>query len=322
MSVADRWVGIDVAKATLVVAILPDRIEFTVANDAAGWAALIARLRVCPPVGIVLEATGSYHRGLTEALGAADLAPAVLNPAWVHGFKLSEGRLAKTDRSDARSLARSGQEKAPRPTTLPPVSVRELRDLIACRRELTKLRTMEQNRRQTATAITAPIHTEVIEALTAQRAHLDRRIAALIAADPDLARRARVLQTAPGVGLVLAATLLAELPELGTLPRKQLTALAGLAPQPRDSGQQHGVRFIRGGRRQVCRALDQAAVTAVRCNAVLRAHDQQLRQRAPVKVALCACARRLLGIFAAMIRDNLTWEETKVGQGGFLPRKA
>lgn len=319
MSVADCWVGIDVAKATLVVAILPEQIEFTVANNAAGWADLITRLRATPPVGITLEATGSYHRGVTAALAVADLAPAVLNPAWVAGFKRSEGRLTKTDRSDARLLARYGQQKAPVPTGVRSQPVRDLGELVACRRELTKVLTMEQNRRQTATALTASVHTEVIDALTIQRAQLDRQIVALIAADPDLAARSRVLQSAPGVGAVLAATLLAELPELGTLSLKKLTALAGLAPHPRDSGQRHGVRFLQGGRRQVCRTLYQVAVTAVRCNSVMRAHYQQLRQRVPVKVALCACARRLLGILAAMVRDNLTWDETKVGQGIFLP---
>lgn len=319
MSPPERWVGIDVAKATLVVAILPDRIEFTVSNDAAGWAELITRVRATPPVGITLEATGSYHRGVTAALAAADLAPAVLNPAWVAGFKRSEGRPTKTDRSDARLLARYGQQKHPAPTAVRPQPVRELGELVACRRELTKVLTMEQNRRQTATALTVPIHTEVITALTVQRARLDHQIATLIAAEPDLAAGARVLQSAPGVGPVLAATLLAELPELGTLPLKKLTALAGLAPHPRDSGQRHGVRFLQGGRREVCRALYQVAVTAVRCNRIMRAHYQQLRQRAPVKVALCACARRLLGILAAMVRDDLTWPETKVGQGAFLP---
>lgn len=312
------WVGIDVAKAELVVAIGATGEVFAVPNDADGWTALGARFAIVRPAGVVLEATGPYHRGVTLALAAAGWSPTVLNPAQSHAFRLSEGKRAKTDRADARLLARFGAQKQPTPSPILPEAVRELQDLVACRQELTKVLTMERNRWQVATPATAPLHAAVIATVQTQRHQLEAQIAALVARTPELAERSRLLQSVPGSGLVLSAVLLAELPELGQLPAKPLAALAGVAPHPHDSGTHRGARPIRGGRPAVCKALYQVAFTAVRCDPVLGAHYTQLRQRCPHKVAVIACARRLLGILAAMLRDGLLWQDTKVAQGHFL----
>jgi transposase len=295
------FVGIDVAKATLEVALLPSGETFPVPNTAAGHARLRRRLQDVGMRlgGIVLEATGKLHLPVALDLAAAGLPVAVLNPAWVHAFAKSEGQRAKTDRSDALLLARYAQQKQPDPTPLADETTRQLQELVQCRERFVAMRTMERNRQQTATAI-----------------------ADLIRADPARATQAALVQSVPGIGPTLSAVLLATLPELGTVPGKHLASLAGLAPHPRESGQWRGQRRIGGGRSVVRRAMYLAAVTAVRSNPVLRQHYQQLRTRRPPTVALIACARRLLGILNAMVRDDLTWTQTRVGQGDVLPQAA
>lgn len=317
-----QYVGIDVSKATLAVAILPADTTFQVRNDAGGWAMLLARLPADGPLTIVLEATGSYHQGVTLALAGAGQPPAVINPERTSAFTRSEGVRAKTDRGDARLLARFGQQKQPAPSPVITATARTLKELVGCRDDLTKLATMEKNRLHVASAVTAPVHQAVLDTLTAQIRGLDAEIAALLAADEVLAERRRILQSVPGVGPVLSAVLLAGLPELGVLGAKPIASLAGVAPHPRDSGQHRGVRVIRGGRVTICRALYQVAVTATRCNPVIREHYTRLRTRRPHKVALIGCARWLLTIMTAMLRDGLTWEQTHVGQGAFLPATA
>ncbi|MDQ3541231.1 MAG: IS110 family transposase [Chloroflexota bacterium] len=317
-----RWVGIDIAKATLDVCLLPEETMFQVANDAAGWAALLARLPADDPVTIVLEATGSYHRGVTLALTGAGHPPAVINPQRTHAFMVSEGVRSKTDRSDARLLARFGQQKGPAPSPVLSENARILTDLVGCRDDLTKSLVMEKNRLGVASAAVRDVHETTIAFLTGQIARVDARIADLIAADADLTARGAVLRSAPGIGPVLSAVLLARLPELGTTAPKALAALAGVAPYARDSGTKRGARTIGGGRPAVCKALFQMARTAVRCDPTMGAHYRQLRGRMPDKAALIACARRMVGILNAMLREGLTWQDTDVGRGHFLPDPA
>jgi len=317
--VAHRWVGIDVSKAQLDVAVLPDDTTFRVRNDTAGWQELLARLGAATSTGIVLEATGGYHVGVTLALAAMGLPPAVLNPEQTYAFIRSEGQRTKTDRTDARLLARFGQQKQPGPSPVLSDNARDLKELVACRDDFTKLLTMEKNRRQQATARTHAHHQAVIDHLVAERRAVEHEIAQLIAADPALATRTALLQSMPGIGPVLGAVLVAGLPELGQADAKGLAALAGVAPHTQQSGQRSPRAAIVGGRRTICKALYQMAQTAVLHNPVIRAHYQQLRQRLPHKPAVIACARRMLGILNAMVRDGLTWPETQVGQGHFLP---
>jgi transposase len=320
MAVSPSIVGIDVSKQDLDVAILPSETHLRVPNDAAGWAQLIAQIDPTAPPTIVLEATGPYHVGLTLALAAAGYPAAVINPARTHAFIASEGQRTKTDRTDATLLARFGEQKRPAPSPVLSETARQLKDLVACRDELTQLRTMELNRLSVATVWTAPHHQAVLDALTRERDLVVREIAALIARDPALTARAALLQSAPGIGPVLGPVLLARLPELGTGDPKGLASLAGVAPHTQQSGTGKAHGPIQGGRPAVRKALFQMARTAVARNPVLKTHYHRLiAEGKPDKVAIIACARRELGILHAMLRDGITWQQTRVGQGHFLP---
>jgi transposase len=315
VSRAPRFVGIDVSKHTLDIACLPTATTFQVDNDAAGWTTLIARVRGRRRPVIVCEATGRYHRGLVAALAAAGLPVAVVNPAWTHAFIASEGQRTKTDRTDARLLARSAQQKQPPPTPLPSASARQLKELVTCRAELTKLLVMEKNRRQETSGTIRAHHQGLIAAVNAERALLDTEIATQLASDPDLTRRAALLRSVPGLGDVLVPALLAGLPELGEGTVKGLAALAGVAPHLQQSGTHAGQAHIQGGRRAVRTALYQLALTATQFNPAVAARYHRLLARGKSKkVALIACARWLVGILNAMLRDGLTWSETRVGQ--------
>lgn len=322
MADPDKVVGIDVAKAWLDVAWGPTGSRQRVPNTPDGWAELVAVLRSAPPTLIVLEATGSRHVGLTVALDAAGLTPAVVNPLAVRRFAQSLGQHAKTDRTDARLLARYGERVRPVPRPVPTATARTLGALVTRRHELTKLLVMEKNRRHTADPVVAPSIAAVLAVLTAQQRALDAEIATVIAGDPVWTGRVAQLTSVPGIGPVLAATLGVALPELGSIAGTHIAALAGLAPYARDSGTQRGQRFIHGGRAVVRRALYQVVTTAMRCSPIVRGHYQQLRTRGkPHKVAVIACARWLLGIINAMVRDGLTWDQTHAAQGCVRPTR-
>jgi transposase len=319
---APRCVGIDVSKAHLDVALLPDETTFRIPNAEPGWLQLTTRLAGALPPTIVLEATGAHHVGVTLALATAGMPPAVMNPAQTHAFIASEGQRTKTDRTDARLLARFAQQKQPAPSPVLSQTARDLRELVACRDDFTKLLTMEKNRLQIATVRTRAHHQALLDHLTAERRTVEREIAQLIAADPDLAARHAIVRSMPGIGPVVGPVLLAALPELGQPDAKGLASLAGVAPHTRQSGKQKGHGTIRGGRRTVCKALYQMAHTAVVHDPIIKAHFHQLRQRMPYKAAVIACARRMLGILNAMVREGITWLETQVAQGRFLPNPA
>lgn len=320
--VPGRWVGIDVSKAHLDVALLPENTSFRVSNDPDGWSNLIARITDASPPTVVLEATGSYHGGVTLALAEAGMPPAVMNPEQTHAFIRSEGQRTKTDRTDARLLARFGHQKQPSPSPVLTQNARDLKELVACRDDFTKLLTMEKNRLHVATARTRSHHQAVIDHLVAERRTVDTEIAGLIASDPELAARDRIVQSMPGIGIVLGPVFLAGLAELGQDHPKALASLAGVAPHIHQSGSRKERGAIRGGRVTIRKALYQMAVTAVARNPVMKVHFRQLLLRMPYKVAIIACARRMLGILNAMVRDGITWQETKVGQGQFVPDAA
>lgn len=314
-------VGIDVAKTWLDVVVLPNEDHLRIANDATGWETLTARLpaEAC----IVLEATGRYHLGVWLALEAAGLAVAVINPGRTHAFARSEPGRAKTDRHDAHLLARFAQQKQPVPTPAPSPTVRRLGALVRCREDLVQQRVQVLNRLETATETRViATHQTVLAVLDEQVAELEQAITELIATDGELAERRRLLQTTPGVGPVISAELVAGLPELGSYDAPSIASLAGVAPHPRDSGQRTGHRSIAGGRPHIRTALYQMAFSAVRWDPAMQAHYQQLCRRCPRKVALIACARRMLGILTVMLREGLTWQDTRVGQGHYLPQEA
>jgi len=309
--------GIDVSKGWLDVVQLPEHTHWQVANDAAGWATLVAQAAAADPAWIVLEASGGHEVGLAVALDAAGRTPVILNPLVSRRFAQSHGRLAKTDRVDAAMLARFGSERQPEPRPLPSEVARDLGALLAVREDLVTQRAAAKTRLQQARAVVRPHLKRQIAELTAQIDTVEAELAALVASDPAWAAKVAQLATVPGIGLLTATLLAVSLPELGQATAKQLAALAGVAPVADDSGLRQGRRAIRGGRRTVRRALYQAVFSAVfacrRRPSVLQAHYAQLTARGkPQKVALVACMRRLLGLLTAMVRTGGTWDDLQV----------
>lgn len=307
-----QWVGIDVAKATLDVAVRPSDDRWAVANDDAGIRTLVEQLRRVAPVQIVLEATGGYELAAVSALAAARLPVVVVNPRQVRDFAKATGRLAKTDQLDAAVLARFAERVQPEPRPLAPADQQELDALLTRRRQLIEMLTAEKNRLgQVFVRGGKPVRKSLkahITFLERQLAMTDTELGALVRESPVWRERDDLLQSAPGVGPVLSRTILAALPELGRLDRKAIAALVGVAPLNRDSGQMRGKRMIFGGRAPVRTALYMGTLTATRCNPVIRAFYQRLVAAGkPKKVALTACMRKLLIILNAMVRQGTRW---------------
>jgi transposase len=303
------YVGIDVAKATLDVAIGGDGELVQVENNEAGIARLLDRLGELAPTLVVLEATGGYESVVAGAIAGRGIGVAVVNPRQVRDFAKATGVLAKTDRIDARVLARFAEAVRPEPRPLPTAEAKELEEFLSRRRQIVDMLTMEKNRLSIAT--TERMKKEI-------RKHIAWLEEALRRANDDIDKAVRnspawreqedLLRSVPGIGPVSARTMLAELPELGVLNRKKIAALVGVAPLNRDSGTIHGSRTCWGGRAPVRQVLYMAAVSAVRCNPVIRRTYLALRARGKKhKVALVACMRKLLTILTAMVRDHRRW---------------
>ena len=304
----ERFVGIDVAQAELVVAVRPDGGTERWANAEAEWTALAARLGELAPALIVLEGTGGLEAGVAAALHDAALPVVVVNPRQVRAFARGVGQQAKTDPIDAAVLARFAEVVRPAPRLRADAAARDLRALVTRRRQVRDMRTAERHRAGRAATAVQPSLERMLAALTAELARLDAAIAAALAADPRRTEATRVLRSAPGVGPVIAATLLAELPELGRGEVAAVAALAGLAPITAQSGRSGGHATIAGGRAPARTALYLAAVTAVRCDPTIRLfYERLLAQHKPRKVALIACAHKLLRSLHAMLRDGALW---------------
>ena len=287
MSATQRFVGIDVAKAQLDIALRPTGERWAVANDDFGIAALVERLQAVQPTLIVLEATGGYQRAVVAALAAAGLPVAVVNPRQARDFAKATGQLAKTDALDARALAHFAEAVRPTPRPLPDAQADELRALLARRRQLVAMRTAEQNRLGNAPP---RLQTDIqahITWLNTRLAALDDDLDTTLRTSPVWREREDLLRSVPGIGPVCTRTLLLDLPELGTLSRQRLAALVGVAPLNRDSGTLRGSRTIWGGRAPVRATLYMSTLVAVRYNPVLKAFYERLRAAGKVaKVAL------------------------------------
>jgi transposase len=304
-------VGIDVSKDRLDVAVHPTDQQFSVTNDAAGWHLLVRRLRPLMARAVGLEASGGYERGAIGALLEAGLPVRAVNPWKLRLFAKAAGVLAKNDRLDAGVIARFV-------ATMPSREVRRdsavehLAELVGARRQLVDARQQAANQ-------TEHLRDRGLRRLQARRirqlerdvAQLDRLIAQAIAANPTLSARHDLLCSMPGVGPVLAATLLALLPELGSLPNRSIAALVGVVPYDFDSGRRTGRRHIFGGRAAVRRVLFMAAQVAARFNPALKAFKQRLiaAGKKP-KVAIVAAMRKLIVTLNAMVRDNASWQPT------------
>ena len=303
------FVGIDVAKHSLDVYLASDDRCFTVKNSTAGFRELLDELPAAGSCFIVIEATGGYQSRVVGALVAAGHRVAVVNPRQVRDFARSLGILAKTDRLDARVIARFGEHARPRTVEVGSEKQAELRELVTRRRQLVELRTAEQNRLETTlTKVVRKNVRHLIEQLDKQIRQLEEAIGQVVEKEPELASKAALLKTVPGVGPVTVTSLLVELPELGRLDRQQVAALVGLAPFNRDSGKFHGRRRISGGRSAIRSVLYMAALTARRSNPLIRAFAQRLEAAGkPFKVVLTACMRKLLVILNSMAKKNLPW---------------
>jgi len=301
-------VGIDVAAAYLGVAVQPTGEAWRVGNDAGGVAALAERLGAPGPALVVREATGGAEARAAAELAAAGLPAAAINPRQARDFARATGRLAKTDALDAAALARFAAAVRPPARPLPDAAARGLRALPARRRQLLGMRTAELNRLRTAAAAVRPRLEAHVAWLEQELADLERGLRGRLRRDPTRRANARLLRSAKGVGPVLATTLLAEPPELGALDRKQIAALAGVAPFNRGSGARRGARAIAGGRAPVRAAPHMATVCAARFNPAIRAFHARLRAAGkPPKVALTACTRKLLTVLNAMLRRHEPW---------------
>jgi transposase len=305
------FVGIDVSKAQIDVAIRPTAQTLSVVNDKAGIKALIKQLAKIQPSLVVLESTGGLERQLLSALVSAEIAVVRVNPRQVRDFAKATGQLAKTDSIDAAILAHYAQAIRPQLRPLPDAVTMELRALSARRRQLIEMIVMEKNHLFTADKLVRKSITEHIDWLEQKLQRVDTDIDRFIEQSPIWKEHEDILRSAPAIGRVTSRTLLAELPELGTLDRKQISSLVGLAPFNRDSGTVKGRRCIWGGRASVRCALYMAALVATRCNPVIRDFYKRLKTKGkPFKVALIACMRKLLTILNAMIKHKSRWSDT------------
>lgn len=303
--------GIDVSKRQLEMAAHDLDRTWTVDNDAAGHQVLLAACRELTPTLIVLEASGGYEREIVAALSVAGWPVVLANPRQVRDFARSTGQLAKTDRLDAQLLARFAAVVQPTPRPLADAETTELAALLTRRRQLVDMLVAERLRRRQAIAAVHADLTQHIRWLEQRVKRVDHDLDRWIQRSPLWRAKEDLLRSVPGVGPTIARTLLGRLPELGQLSRQQLAALAGLAPFARESGTWRGRRHITGGRREVRHMLYLAAVSAARCNPVLRARFTRLRTAGkPAKVALIAIARQLLSILNAIVRTQQPWAPT------------
>ena len=309
-------VGIDVSKATLDVARSDVHEVCTFANDEAGIAQLVKMLKPMSPTMIVVEATGGLEQAVIDALLDAACAVARVNPRQVRHLAKALGIEAKTDPIDARVLVEFARHATLRLVEKRSKTSVELEALITCRRQLIKTRTEQTNRLGTTRTKPARRAIEaVVKILNQQIDKLNAQIRKMIDCDDDLSRNDRILRSAPGVGPILSATLLCELTELGTIDRRQVGSLVGVAPFNRDSGRWRGKRSIRGGRTSVRNTLYMATLAAIRSNPVIRRFADRLKAAGKCnKVVITAAMRKLLTILNAMLRDQLEWSQLKLVQ--------
>lgn len=297
------YVGVDVAKADLQVAAGQQNVRY--ANTPAGHRRLVAWLRSFGVVQVVLEATGGYERALVEALHAEAMTVSVVNPRAVRDFARAQGHLAKTDRIDARVLVDYAIALPPKPTAPPSPEQVRLTELVRTRRQLVASRATQHNQLEhLVDSVARRCLVEIVRAFDTRIARLEKEIANLIAHDPLLRVKIQKLGHVQGVGPTTAALLLAEMPELGSLSKTEAAALAGLAPRNRDSGQFRGQRHIGGGRHALRTGLWMPTLVATRYNPILKAFYQRLRAKGkPAKVALTACARKLLIYLNGLLKN-------------------
>jgi len=303
-------VGMDVSKARLDVAVHESGEQWTATNDGPGLSRLVERLTGLHPARIVVEASGGYEALLVAELCAASLPVALINPKRAREFAKALGVLAKTDRIDARMLAHFAAAVQPALTHWPEADAQRLAELVTRRRQIVNMRTAERNRLSTASATLRPRIRKHLDWLAEELTALNTELYDFIRQHAQWRDNADRLDGVPGIGPVTAATLVAELPELGQLSAKRIAALVGVAPFNHESGRHRGKRHIQGGRFSVRSVLYMATLAATRFNPVIRRFYERLRAAGKEKkVAITACMRKLLTILNAMLRDQKAWRE-------------
>jgi transposase len=299
------YVGIDVSKDRLDVAVLGEECSWQVKNTPDGIVQLVEQMQEMSPELIVVEATGGYQRSVVEALFQAGLWVAVVNPARVRQFARACGWLAKTDKLDARMLAEFGRRVQPRRYEGKSEAEKQLSALLVRRKQLEEMLKAEQNRLRTISPSLRGSVERLIAYLKEEKKLLDEQIQQLLKEQKAWQEQCEILSSAPGVGMVTTATLLADLPELGKMDRKKIAALVGVAPMNYDSGRKRGYRKTKGGRGDVRSVLYMSTLVATRYNPLIQSQYQQLLKRGKLKkVALTACMRKFLTILNAMVRDQ------------------
>jgi transposase len=304
----ESFVGIDISKATIDVAVHENKEHWAFTNDENGIKKLASLMRKVSPSLIVMESTGSYEVAATYELSARGFSVAVVNPRHIRDFARSTGLLAKTDGLDARVIARFAATIKPSPRILPDEDTQKLAAIMARRRQVVAMLTAEKNRLGQANHTVKERIKQHISWLEQELDDINKESGSMIESNTEWKEKSDIMQSVPGVGPNLSLTLLSDMPELGNLNRKEIAALCGLAPFNRDSGQRRGQRSIWGGRSSVRAAIYMAAFSAVRWNPLLREFYQRLvdsgKRR---KVALVACMRKLLCILNAMLKNRTVW---------------
>jgi len=303
-------IGVDTGKHQLDIHIRPLDITFSVSNDAAGIKNAIQRIKAHQPTRIVIEATGRLEQAFVLACAEQRLPICIINPAHIRKFAGAIGQLAKTDGLDAQLIAHYSEAVKPPISTLKPENLRLMSDLLARRAQLIKMQTMEKNR---VSILPKTLHNTLKPILTAiknQIAKVDKKLVTLIESTPEYKAKNELIQSMPGVGNVVAISLLSNLPELGLMTNKQAAALIGVAPMNKDSGNYSGQRPIRGGRPQIRTVMYMAMLSAMQCNPVFKETYQRLLAKGkPKKVAIIACIRKMIVILNSMVRDGKHWDE-------------
>ena len=305
----ERHIGIDVGKSFLDLYIFELDLHWQEENNPEGIKRLITALRRYKLTRVLVEATGGYERSFVEACAEKSLPVIIVQPIQVRQFAKAQGILAKTDKIDARLIAQFGKVMQPDVRPIASKEVRLIRDLLARKRQLNEARTQELNRQHKAPKILAASHKRLLKILDKEIAWINDRLTKEVHLVTEWQRTYEILNSAPGIGDGVAYTLLGELPELGKLSNREISALCGLAPFNRDSGQMRGKRRIRGGRAPIRTVLYMAMLSAIQHNPIMREFYQRLvAQGKHKKVAITACMRKMMTILNTMVRNNQEWQ--------------
>lgn len=302
-------VGVDTGKLQLDIHILPDDIYFSCSNSNEGIKEALIRIKKLKPTRIVIEATGRLEQAFITACAKAKLPIAIVNPILVKRFAGAIGQLAKTDKLDAKLIAQYGATIRPPLSKLKPETLTKISDLLARRKQLLNMQTMEKNRLGIMPKTLASSIKAMLTVLKRQIEKMDASLEKLIEQCPQQRTKNEIIQSMPGVGKVVALSLISNMPELGYLTNKEASALVGVAPINRESGSFKGKRQVRGGRQQIRTAMYMAMMSAIQCNPVFKAkYNQLLEKGKPKKLAIIACVRKMIVILNSMVRDGVFWD--------------